>query len=162
MLEHIIDNRIHDYLEAARAKDRLTLDIKADGQADAALATSLAAAACQALDGCNGYIYLKTWGLSDGTRWYKIGITNDPQRRDSEQNVLPVPAITLRLIRLPSMDHARAIEQAFQCVLADLRICNASNRELFSLSDQQLAALVNAMEGINARLDYNEALSAPH
>ena len=37
------------------------------------------------------FLYLKKWEVAN-KKWIKIGITNDPSRRDTEQNVLPVPA----------------------------------------------------------------------
>jgi hypothetical protein len=39
-----------------------------------------------------GFIYLKRWTMPDVTCWFKIGITNNPDRRETEQNVLPVAA----------------------------------------------------------------------
>lgn len=80
-----------------------------------------------------GYLYLKKWSIDDHT-WFKIGVTNSPNRRDSEQNVLPVPAETLYLVRMDTMDHARAAEKAFHKVLESRRIRGAKNKELFKLS----------------------------
>ena len=114
-------------------------------KADAGLAGELAAAISSARDKTCGFVYLKQWSLKDGTRWYKVGITNNPDRRDAEQNVLPVPSVTLKLIQAHSMDQAAAIERSIHKVLDAQRIRNANNRELFHLSDAQLAALMLAM-----------------
>lgn len=110
------------------------------------LADSLTIAIENARNSTGGYVYLKQWSLADGTRWLKIGITNNPARRDAEQNVLPVPAVTLRLIETQSMDQAAAIERAIHQQLAAQKVAGAGNRELFHLDDGQLAALMAAME----------------
>ena len=73
------------------------------GDPDQRLAANLTAAIGQASKACCGFLYLKAWTLRDGTSWYKVGVTNDPARRDNEQNVLPTSAVTLKLVRLPSM-----------------------------------------------------------
>lgn len=112
---------------------------------DNALAYSLAAAIESARNRTGGYVYLKQWSLADGTRWLKIGITNNPNRRDAEQNVLPVPAVTLRLMETQSMDQAAAIERALHQQLNAQKITGAGNRELFHLDDAQLSALMAAM-----------------
>lgn len=110
------------------------------------LADSLKSAIENARNTSGGYVYLKQWSLADGTRWLKIGITNNLARRDAEQNVLPVPAETLRLIEAQSMDQAAAIERALHQQLAAQKVTGAGNRELFHLDDEQLAALMVAME----------------
>ncbi len=110
------------------------------------LADSLKIAIENARNSTGGYVYLKQWSLADGTRWLKIGITNNPSRRDAEQNVLPVPAVTLRLIETLSMDQAAAIERALHQQLAAHKVTGAGNRELFHLDDGQLAALMTSME----------------
>jgi hypothetical protein len=114
--------------------------------ADNALAASLAAAIEDARNRTGGYVYLKQWTLADGTRWLKVGITNNPSRRDAEQNVLPVPAVTLRLMETQSMEQAAAIERALHQQLAAQKVKGAGNRELFHLDDAQLAALMAAMD----------------
>lgn len=73
------------------------------------LAACFIAAIEEARNSTRGYVYLKQWTLPDGTRWLKVGITNNPSRRDTEQNVLPVPAVTLSLMETVSMDQAAAI-----------------------------------------------------
>jgi hypothetical protein len=113
--------------------------------ADGGLSAALAAAIGSARDKTCGFVYLKQWTLKDGTRWYKVGITNNPDRRDAEQNVLPVPAVTLKLVQTHSMDQAAAIERSIHKVLDAQRIRDANNCELFHLSDAQLAALLLAM-----------------
>lgn len=114
--------------------------------ADTALAANLVAAIEDARNRTGGYVYLKQWTLADGTRWLKVGITNNPSRRDAEQNVLPVPAVTLRLMETQSMDQAAAIERALHQQLAAQKVIGAGNRELFHLDDGQLAALMSAMD----------------
>ena len=79
-------------------------------------------------------------------RHLKIGITNNLNRRDVEQNVLPVPAVTLKLMEVQSMDQAAAIERALHQQLTDWKVTGAGNRELFHLDDAQLAALIAAMD----------------
>ena len=110
------------------------------------LAGSLKIAIENARNSTGGYVYLKQWSLADGTRWLKIGITNNPGRRDVEQNVLPVPAVTLRVIETQSMDQAAAIERALHQQLTAQKVTGAGNRELFHLDDGQLGALMAAME----------------
>ncbi|WP_094556597.1 GIY-YIG nuclease family protein [Synechococcus sp. 1G10] len=113
--------------------------------ADNALAASIAAAINDARSQTCGFVYLKQWTLADGTRWLKVGITNNPDRRDAEQNVLPVPAVTLQLMKVQSMDQAVAIEKAIHRQIKDQKVTGAGNRELFHLTDPQLAALMAAM-----------------
>ena len=62
------------------------------------------------------YLYFKRWKLGEKV-WFKIGRTNSLDRRDKEQNVLPVPSETLKSIKLTSMDKAKAIESALHNVL---------------------------------------------
>lgn len=88
-----------------------------------------------------GFIYLKRWTMPDGTCWFKIGITNNPDRRETEQNVLPVAAESIVCVDVGSMDRARAIEFVIHQVLEEQRIKDANNRELFHLSAQQASAV---------------------
>ena len=111
-----------------------------------ALAEVLVENARKNLMGSYGFLYLKQWTLTDDSRWHKIGITNDLRRRDAEQNILPVPCLTLAWIKLDSMEEARAIEQAFHETLEIYRIKEANNRELFDLNDEQLAAVLIAIQ----------------
>jgi hypothetical protein len=92
-------------------------------------------------DNTKGYVYFKRWRMDDGTSWYKIGITNNPERRDVEQNVLPVPAETIACVEVESMERARSIEARFHRSLAAQRIREAKNRELFHLTPSQVSAL---------------------
>ena len=105
---------------------------------------ALAGALWHALDSTPptvGFIYLKRWTMPDGSCWYKIGVTNNPDRRETEQNVLPVAAESIVCVDVGSMDRARAIEAIIHQVLDEQRITNANNRELFHLSDQQASAV---------------------
>jgi len=88
-----------------------------------------------------GFVYLKRWTMPDGSCWFKVGITNNPDRRDTEQNVLPVAAETIVCVDVGSMDRARAIEVVIHQVLEEQRIKDANNRELFHLSAQQASAV---------------------
>lgn len=96
----------------------------------------------------SGYVYFKQWMLPDGTCWFKLGITSSPNRRDSEQNVLPVLPKTLCCVRVSSMDRARAIESCFHGVLSRYRIVGAGNRELFVLSLAQAGSVRLAFESM--------------
>lgn len=98
-----------------------------------------------------GFIYLRRWKVSGGTTWFKIGITNDLDRRESEQNVLPVAAQTLATAKLASMDHARAIEKSIQNVIYKYQIKNSNNRELFRLKPDDLASLIDLFRKIDLR-----------
>ena len=115
------------------------------GNADKGFASGLIAAIEDARNQTGGFVYLKQWTLADGTRWFKVGITNNPSRRDTEQNVLPVPAVTLKLMKTQSMDQAIAIEKAIHQQLVAQKVRGAGNRELFHLNDAQLEALMAAM-----------------
>ena len=114
------------------------------------LAEILVENAREHLMGAYGYLYLKQWTLPDGSRWQKIGITNDLRRRDAEQNILPVPCKTLAWLKLDSMEEARAIEQGFHETLEIYRITDANNRELFRLNDEQLRAVLIAIQELGS------------
>jgi hypothetical protein len=137
-----------------REKDRLAIRqrLGLGGEADPDLALKLKERAEQGLGAIasqhSGHLYFKVWALPDGSRWYKIGISNNPERRHSEQNVLPVPPETICTIRLHSLEHARAVEAAFHEVLDGARIRGANNRELFSLKPSQVAAVMGAMNAL--------------
>lgn len=100
------------------------------------------------LKGICGYLYFKVWSLPDGSKCYKIGVTNSPSRRDAEQNVLPVKAQSLITQKLSSMEHARAAEAAIHQVLDKNRIRNANNKELFSLKPSQVASIKQIIENM--------------
>ncbi len=93
-----------------------------------------------------GYVYLKRWTLPDGSCWFKVGITNNRDRREAEQNVLPVAAETIACVDVGSMDRARAIEAIIHQVLEEQRITDANNRELFHLSPQQASVVKAVLE----------------
>ena len=93
-----------------------------------------------------GYMYFKVWMLPDGTCWYKIGISNNLNRRDAEQNVLPVPSKTICSVRFTSMSLARAAESAFHETLQRMRILGANNKVLFHLKPEQAQAVSSVME----------------
>jgi len=93
-----------------------------------------------------GFVYLKRWVMPDASCWFKVGITNTPDRREAEQNVLPDAAETIACVDVGSMDRARAIEATVHQVLEEQRITDANNRELFHLSDQQASAVKAVLE----------------
>jgi hypothetical protein len=93
-----------------------------------------------------GFVYFKRWSMPDGSHWFKIGITNNPDRREIEQNVLPVAAETIACVDVGSMDRAKMIEAVIHKVLQEQRITDANNRELFHLSDQQVSAVKAVLE----------------
>ena len=134
-------------LEALQSEERKRLGL--DKDADASLASALSKAAQEAITGePRGFLYFKCWVLPDDSRWYKVGITNDLKRRDSEQNVLPVAAETIASKGFPNIEEAGAVEKAFHRVLAERRIVGANNRELFHLKPAEVAALKAAIEAI--------------
>jgi len=98
-----------------------------------------------------GYLYFKKWDLPE-TTWYKIGKTNNPDRRDSEQNVLPVPAQTLYLLKLDSMEQASSVERAILKTLGDRRIIGAKNKELFKLGLSDYKAVIMALKNLSEKL----------
>ena len=92
----------------------------------------------------DGYLYFKRWSLAERI-WFKIGITNDPSRRDKEQNVLPVPSETLKVVKLSSMEQARAVESVIHKTLSGRLVRGAKNKELFELSGQEYRAVAKAL-----------------
>ena len=131
---------------------RISLGLNAE--ADPELAEKLFKLAEQGLQAESinsaGYLYFKVWVLPDGSKWYKIGITNDLRRRDAEQNVLPVPATTLQSVRFFGIEHARIAERKFLETLSGCRIKGANNKELLSLKPEQVQAIVGAMKVIKS------------
>jgi len=99
----------------------------------------------------DGYIYIRRWKLNDGTKWFKIGKTNDLERRESEQNVLPVSAETLATAKLASMQHANVAEQTIHKIIKKYQIKNANNKELFKLEPEDLASIIDLFEKIDLR-----------
>lgn len=116
--------------------------------AEKSLLMALTAAIDKAPQG-SGFLYFKRWTMPDGSAWYKVGITNDPNRRDAEQNVLPVAADTLACIDVGGMERARNIERAIHSTLDAQRITDANNREIFHLTDPQVAAVLGVLSHIN-------------
>ena len=159
LLEIKKEKRRDKAAEKARAKaleekrieaKRVSLGLNAE--ADPELAEKLFKSAEQGLQAESinsaGYLYFKVWVLPDGSKWYKIGITNDLRRRDAEQNVLPVPATTLQSTRFFNIEHARIVEKKFLETLSSYRIKGANNKELLSLKPEQVQAIVGAMKAI--------------
>lgn len=133
-----------------RDAKRIGLGLNADADPD--LAAQLVEVAGRALErersSSAGYIYFKVWVMPDGTKWYKIGITNDLRRRESEQNVLPVPAHTLHSARFHSIEHAKVAERCFLSTLSRYRIKGAKNKEIFNLKPPQVQAVIGAMRAL--------------
>jgi hypothetical protein len=127
---------------------RLGICESADPDLTVRLADAAREAIADSLSETSGFLYFKAWIMPDGHRWYKIGITSDLQRRGAEQNVLPVPPVTLYKLQFRHIYHARAAEQAFHTELTRMRIRGAKNRELFSLSPQQVASVIEAMKAV--------------
>lgn len=125
---------------------RLGIDETADPALVQHLAKTVGGAVKQSQDESSGFLYFKTWVMSDGHRWYKIGVTTDLERRDSEQNVLPVPATTLHIIRFRHIQHAKVAEQCFHAELQKMRIRGARNKELFSLLPKHVSSIIAAMK----------------
>ena len=99
------------------------------------------------------YLYLKKWVVSD-KKWLKIGITNNPERRDSEQNVLPVPAELLKIIKIPNRNMAEKIEKELLDMYVAKRIKGANNKELFELDDDELDHLIKTFNSLDKKLNY--------
>jgi hypothetical protein len=139
--------RLIEELEAALnqeapAKDQLTKSLQVVTAADATLAAHLTAAIRQATAACTASLYLNEWTQADGSRWYTLGLTSDPAGAD-----------TRKLVQLPSMEVARAVQQAIHRVLDDHHIRDANNREHFHLNEPQLAALTGVMEQMVEQAD---------
>lgn len=121
-----------------------------DAEADVWLATDLQNSVNLAVKSSEkGYVYFKCWVMPDNTKWYKVGYTNNPARRDYEQNVLPVAAKTLCTSVFSSLDRAKLAETAMHNVLDRFKIHGAGNRELFELKPKHVQAVIAAMKAIN-------------
>lgn len=125
---------------------RLGANEETDPELIACLSTRVEAALRDRVRGVSCYLYFKVWSFPDGSRWYKIGITSDLQRRDAEQNVLPVPPETLAAIKFLHSEYAKAAEQAFHGEMLKMQIKGARNRELFSLTPCQVVSVIAAMK----------------
>lgn len=99
-----------------------------------------------------GYVYFKRWDMGDGVSWYKIGVTNNPSRRDAEQNVLPVKSVTLACVDVGSMKLARALESTLLKKLEMQRVKDAGNREIFCLTNAQANAVLQVLNNKEAFL----------
>jgi hypothetical protein len=94
----------------------------------------------------SNYVYFKRWSLPGGIVWHKVGLTNSPLRRETEQNVLPVPAETLACVNVGDRGKAFAVETAIRRMLINQNIKGADNRELFSLADDQVRAVLQLLD----------------
>jgi hypothetical protein len=131
---------------AVKARESYTQNFGVEADLD--LLARLSEAITLSQEEARGYLYLKAWKLPDGSCWFKVGITNDPRRRDAEQNVLPVSPENLALAVLPGMDRAKVVEKAIHRVLDACRITGAKNKELFRLKPAQVSALVAVIRNL--------------
>ena len=129
-------------------RQRLGLDAKADVGLAAELVEKTRSKLLAERTSTAGYLYFKVWVLPDNSKWYKIGISNNLDRRDAEQNVLPAPPTTLCSVKFFSIDYARVAEKQFHSVLRRHRITGAKNKELFTLKPQEVQAVIGAMKGL--------------
>ena len=130
-------------------KSRERLGIGED--ANLQLSELLNSSVTEAIKDVCGYVYMRVWVLPDGSKWYKIGLTNNPQRREAEQNVLPVPAETLYVARVASMDHARVIERVILEILEKDIIKGANNTELFKLNSKDVLSVLNLLKKLDIK-----------
>ena len=142
----------------ARLKEQAAKQMGMDEAADHELVIRLVSVAKEAIQAslaetC-GYLYLKAWVMQNGGKWYKVGVTTDLERRDAEQNVLPVPPSTLHTVRFQHIHQARAAERAFHTELLKMRIKGAKNKELFSLKPSQVNSIIEAMKVLGRRATY--------
>ena len=98
------------------------------------------------------FLYLKKWEVG-GKNWVKIGITNNPSRRDSEQNVLPVPSQLLKIISMPNRKIAEKIEKELLEIYFAKKINGANNRELFELESEDIEDLKSTMNSLESKLN---------
>ncbi len=132
-------------LSSKLRNDSLRLQLGLGEDSDPQLAKMISDVIARAKVRRRGYVYLKSWTLADGTTWYKIGRTNDLERRSTEQNVLPVAARTLGYLETSGVEEAAEIESAILSILDEYRIRGASNKELFHLTGPQLNAILSVM-----------------
>ena len=131
-------------IENALKRERAKLGIGEDS--DIELVRSLVDLTKRYISENEAYLYFKCWSLKDGTKWYKLGVTVDLERREREQNVLPVPSQTLEQVSFDSQDAAYAAEKAFLQVLEEFKIKDANNRELMELNPTQVKSIISAMQ----------------
>ncbi len=134
--------------EEARTNAAAAVEQYRNSRLDTKLAINLQAA-INNVNHATGWIYFRRWVMPDGTVWFKVGITNNPARREAEQNVLPVPMETIATADVGSIERARALEAAIHTVLDEQRITGANNRELFHLSDEQVATIKAVIEQLS-------------
>ena len=127
------------------AKERKPVAPKPPNPANTPLAQSAVKTINKELTTVRGYVYFKEWNLN-GHLWYKIGVTNNPKRRDSEQNVLPVAPKTLALLRVSSIEVAKEIEKSLHKLLESERVKGAQNREIFELKEGQAESIQAALK----------------
>ena len=131
-------------IENALKKERAKLGIGEDS--DIELVRNLVDRTKQYISENEAYLYFKCLSLKDGTKWYKLGVTVDLERREREQNLLPVPSQTLEQVSFDSQDAAYAAEKAFLKVLEEFKIKDANNRELMELNPTQVKSVINGMQ----------------
>ena len=131
-------------IENALKKERAKLGIGKDS--DIELVRNLVDRTKQYISENEAYLYFKCLSLKDGTKWYKLGVTVDLERREREQNLLPVPSQTLEQVSFDSQDAAYAAEKAFLKVLEEFKIKDANNRELMELNPTQVKSVINGMQ----------------
>jgi len=131
-------------IENALKKERAKLGIGKDS--DIELVRNLVDRTKQYISENEAYLYFKCLSLKDGTKWYKLGVTVDLERREREQNLLPVPSQTLEQVSSDSQDAAYAAEKAILKVLEEFKIKDANNRELMELNPTQVKSVINGMQ----------------
>jgi len=152
------ETRMRQKQEQKRIEAEKRRRLGLDAAADVVLAERLHKEVRRSLHALSGYHYLRCWVLQDGVRWYKIGITRNPDRREAEQNVLPVPATTILCVAMASIEHARSAEKAIHECLKSYRISGAGNSELFRLQSEHLAAVVNVMKPLDSSISSRDLL----
>jgi len=98
------------------------------------------------------FLYLKKWVVA-GKKWMKLGITNNPERRDSEQNVLPVPAELIKLVKMPNRKIAEKIEKELLDLYLSQKISGANNKELFEMNDLEIDNLISTINSLEKKLN---------
>ena len=104
------------------------------------------------LDEEETFLYVKRWIVGE-KKWIKIGITNNPDRRDSEQNVLPVPAELMKLAKMPNRKTAEKIEKELLEYYFSNKIKGANNKELLELEDKEIESLIATINSLENKLN---------
>lgn len=97
------------------------------------------------------FLYLKKWEVA-GKKWLKLGITNNPDRRDSEQNVLPVPSELMKLVKMPNRKIAEKIEHELLDAYSSHKINGANNQELFEMNDTEVENLISTISSLERKI----------